>query len=144
MSRSRAAARWYVSQSMNAEIPRKALLVATIPAGTDKNAVMLVGIATASWWRKGADSDMIKTVETFCAIPAPKTNRKLRAENRSNALDFKARAVQNVSIYSFVYCHAPIIHLHPSNVQRSIIKIHSLLHPYLSSPPCEPTLVWHH
>ena len=132
-----------LSQSTNAEIPRKALLVATIPAGTD-NAVMLVGSATASRWRKGADSDVIKTVESFCAIPAPKTNLKLRTKNCSNALDFKARAVQNVSIYLFVYCHAPIIHLHPSNVQRSIFKIHSLHPCHGLSPPCESTLVWHH
>lgn len=76
-----------LSQSTNAEIPRKALLVATIPAGTD-NAVMLVGSATASRWRKGADSDVIKTVESFRAVPAPKTNLKLRAKNRSNSIDF--------------------------------------------------------
>ena len=76
-----------LSQSTNAEIPRKALLVATIPAGTD-NAVMLVGSATASRWRKGADSDVIKTVESFRAIPAPKTNLKIRAKNRSNTIDF--------------------------------------------------------
>lgn len=76
-----------LSQSTNAEIPRNALLVATIPAGTD-NAVMLVGSATASRWRKGADADVLKTVESFRAIPAPKTNLKLRAKNRSNSIDF--------------------------------------------------------
>jgi hypothetical protein len=76
-----------LSQSTNAEIPRKALLVATIPTGTD-NAVMLVGSATASRWRKGADANVLKAVESFRAIPAPKTNLKLRAKNRSNSIDF--------------------------------------------------------
>ena len=76
-----------LSQSTNAEIPRRALLVATIPAGSD-NAVMLIGSATASRWRKGADIDVIKTIESFRAVPAPKTNLKLRAKNRSNSIDF--------------------------------------------------------
>eukprot|EP00545_Synedropsis_sp_CCMP1620_P001427 CAMPEP_0119013942 /NCGR_PEP_ID=MMETSP1176-20130426/9269_1 /TAXON_ID=265551 /ORGANISM="Synedropsis recta cf, Strain CCMP1620" /LENGTH=303 /DNA_ID=CAMNT_0006967071 /DNA_START=45 /DNA_END=956 /DNA_ORIENTATION=+ len=77
-----------LSQSTNAEIPRKALLVASIPEGTS-NAVMLVGSATASRWRnKGADEDVTKTVESFRAIPAPKTNLKLRAKDRSGFIDF--------------------------------------------------------
>jgi hypothetical protein len=70
-----------LSQSTNAEIPRKALLVATIPPGTD-NAVMLVGSATATRWRKGTEDTIRKTVESFRAVPAPKTSMKLRPKER--------------------------------------------------------------
>lgn len=78
-----------LSQSTNAEIPRKALLVATIPEGTS-NAVMLVGSATASRWRnKGADVDVLNTVQSFRAVTAPKTNLKLRAKDRSGFIDFQ-------------------------------------------------------
>eukprot|EP00522_Entomoneis_paludosa_P016503 CAMPEP_0172448190 /NCGR_PEP_ID=MMETSP1065-20121228/7251_1 /TAXON_ID=265537 /ORGANISM="Amphiprora paludosa, Strain CCMP125" /LENGTH=315 /DNA_ID=CAMNT_0013199609 /DNA_START=52 /DNA_END=996 /DNA_ORIENTATION=+ len=73
-----------LSQSTNAEIPRKALLVATLPPGTD-NAVMLVGSATATRWNKqGADAVIQQTMESFRAIPAPKSNLKLRAKDRTN------------------------------------------------------------
>ena len=41
-----------LSQSTNAEIPRNAVLAATIPKGTN-NAVMLVASSNASRWRKG-------------------------------------------------------------------------------------------
>jgi hypothetical protein len=70
-----------LSQSTNAEIPRKALIVATIPPGTD-NAVMLVSSATASRWRKGSEDTVRQTVESFRAVPAPKTSMKLRAKER--------------------------------------------------------------
>jgi hypothetical protein len=77
-----------LSQSTNAEIPRQALLVATIPEGSD-NAVMLVGSATAAQWRKGSDEAVRKTVESFRAIPAPKSNLKLRPKQRGGeAIDF--------------------------------------------------------
>jgi len=76
-----------LSQSTNAEIPRQALLVAELPNGTD-NAVMLVGSASASRWKKGAEDAVRATVESFRAIPAPKTNLKLRAKDRSNQLEF--------------------------------------------------------
>jgi hypothetical protein len=77
-----------LSQSTNAEIPRQALLVATIPEGSD-NAVMLVGSATATQWRKGSDEAVRKTVESFRAIPAPKSNLKLRPKQRGGeAIDF--------------------------------------------------------
>jgi len=72
-----------LSQSTNAEIPRKAVLVATIPKGTD-NAVMLVSSATASRWKgKDAEQSVRRTVESFRAVPAPKSNLKLRAKDRS-------------------------------------------------------------
>lgn len=71
-----------LSQSTNAEIPRKAVLVATIPKGTD-NAVMLVASATAARWRKGGAEDTVrKTVESFRATAAPKSNLKLRPKDR--------------------------------------------------------------
>ncbi|CAB9530685.1 expressed unknown protein [Seminavis robusta] len=70
-----------LSQSTNAEIPRKALLVATIPEGTN-NAVMLVGSSNASRWKNGADKRVRETIESFRAVPAPKTGMKLRAKQR--------------------------------------------------------------
>jgi len=76
-----------LSQSTNAEIPRKALLVATIPEGSD-NAVMLIGSATANRWKKGSDKDIQNTIDSFRAVAAPKSNLKLRAKDRSNFISF--------------------------------------------------------
>jgi len=76
-----------LSQSTNAEIPRKALLVATIPEGSE-NAVMLIGSATANRWKKGSDKEIKQTIDSFRAIPAPKSNLKLRAKDRSNFISF--------------------------------------------------------
>mmetsp|Transcript_32143 Transcript_32143/g.48522 ORF Transcript_32143/g.48522 Transcript_32143/m.48522 type:complete len:299 (-) Transcript_32143:134-1030(-) len=73
-----------LSQSTNAEIPRKALLVATLPEGSD-NVIMLVGSANASRWSSVKDS-IVKIADTFTAIPAPKSNLKLRAKDRSNSI----------------------------------------------------------
>ncbi len=78
-----------LSQSTNAEIPRTALIVATIPKGTD-NAVMLVASANASRWKKGAGVASKTIVDSFSAIPSPQTNMKLRVKDRSNgaSIDF--------------------------------------------------------
>mmetsp|Transcript_35851 Transcript_35851/g.81884 ORF Transcript_35851/g.81884 Transcript_35851/m.81884 type:complete len:313 (+) Transcript_35851:23-961(+) len=78
-----------LSQSTNAEIPRNALLVATIPNGTD-NAVMLVTSSNSGRWRKGADTTAKVIAESYRALPAPKTSMKLRAKDRSGgtSLDF--------------------------------------------------------
>ena len=74
----------------NAEIPRNAVLMATIPRGTD-NAVMLVASSNASQWRReGGQSRAMDIVDSFRAVPAPKTSLKLRAKDRSggSSLDF--------------------------------------------------------
>lgn len=79
-----------LSQSTNAEIPRNAVLVASIPKGTD-NAVMLVASSNANRWKKGgAEARAMEIVDSFRAVPAPKTNLKLRAKDRSggSSLDF--------------------------------------------------------
>ncbi|KAL7474677.1 hypothetical protein ACHAW6_000639 [Cyclotella cf. meneghiniana] len=78
-----------LSQSTNAEIPRNAILVASIPKGTD-NAIMLISSATASRWKKGADVTSRAIVDSFRAIPAPKTSMKLRSKDRSggSSIDF--------------------------------------------------------
>ncbi len=68
-----------LSQSTGAEIPRNAIIIATIPDGTDE-AVMLVGSATSTRWKKGAEAAVRKTAESFNAIPAPKTGMKVRAK----------------------------------------------------------------
>jgi len=72
-----------LSQSTNAEIPRNAVVAATIPTGTSQ-VVMLVGSASASRWRsKGAEQDIRSTIESFRAAAAPKTDLKVRAKARS-------------------------------------------------------------
>jgi len=77
-----------LSQSTNAEIPRKAVLTASIPKGTE-NAVMLVGSASAARWRKGADEAVWATVNSFRAVPAPQSNLRLRAKDRgAGTLEF--------------------------------------------------------
>lgn len=70
-----------LSQSTQTEIPRKAQLVATIPTGSSQ-AVMLVGSASVSRWKKGSDKDVFSTVESFRAVPAPQTSMKLRKKDR--------------------------------------------------------------
>ena len=51
-----------------AEVPRRAVLVATVPGGADKSdIVMLVGSATAGRWKKGAEPAIRGIVESFRA-----------------------------------------------------------------------------
>ena len=79
-----------LSQSTNAEIQRIAVVVATIPKGTDY-AVMLVASSNAKQWRKGgAEGRARQIVDSFRAVPAPKTKMKLKAKDRTNgqSLDF--------------------------------------------------------
>lgn len=68
-----------LSQSTGTEIPRNAIVAATIPDGTDE-AVMLVGSSTTTKWKKGTEASVRKTVATFRAIPAPKSSMKVRAK----------------------------------------------------------------
>mmetsp|Transcript_2404 Transcript_2404/g.3516 ORF Transcript_2404/g.3516 Transcript_2404/m.3516 type:complete len:312 (-) Transcript_2404:328-1263(-) len=72
-----------LSQSTNAEIVRRALLIATIPEGTD-NAVMLTASGLERRWKKETFASAEKTIGSFRAIPAPKSNLKLRAKDRTN------------------------------------------------------------
>jgi hypothetical protein len=79
-----------LSQSTNAEIPRSAVLVATIPRGAD-NAVMLVASSSASRWKRGGgEGRAMDIVGSFRAVPAPKTGMKFRPKDRSggSSLDF--------------------------------------------------------
>ena len=75
-----------LSQATNAEIPRKAILVATIPEGTD-SAVMLVGSTTTARWKKGGEQTVTDITESFRAIQAPKSNLKIRPK-RDDRFDF--------------------------------------------------------
>ena len=75
-----------LSQSTNAEIPRKALIVASIPEGSD-NAVMLVGSTTSTRWKKGGELTVTSIAESFRAVPAPKSNLKIRPK-RDERFDF--------------------------------------------------------
>jgi hypothetical protein len=70
-----------LSQSTQTEIPRRARVVATIPAGTDQ-AVMFVGSASALRWKKGSDQTIAKVADSFRAIPAPQTALKVRTKER--------------------------------------------------------------
>lgn len=72
-----------LSQATQTELPRKAQLVATIPKGSSQ-AVMLIGSAPASRWKSGADKDIYTTVESFRAVPAPKSSLKLRRKERNS------------------------------------------------------------
>ena len=72
-----------LSQSTGAEIPRLAIVVATIPDGTDE-AVMLATSSTATRWRKGIEKDVRKTAESFSATASPKTGMKVRAKDRDD------------------------------------------------------------
>jgi hypothetical protein len=74
-----------LSQSTGAEIPRLAIVVASIPEGTDE-AVMLATSSTATRWRKGAEKDIRKTAESFKAIASPKTGMKVRARVDDSSL----------------------------------------------------------
>jgi len=71
-----------LSQSTQTEIPRNAIISATIPNGTS-NAVMLVGGANASRWRKGdAEKELRKVIDSLQAVLAPKSNTKVRAKGK--------------------------------------------------------------
>jgi hypothetical protein len=72
-----------LSQSTGAEIPRLAIVVASIPEGTDQ-AVMLATSSTATRWRKGTEKDARKTAESFKASASPKTGMKVRAKVRND------------------------------------------------------------
>jgi len=74
-------------QSTQSEIPRKAQLVATLPPGSSQ-AVMMVGSATASRWKKGVNQEIIHTMDSFQAIPAPQTSMKLRRKDRGQSISF--------------------------------------------------------
>mmetsp|Transcript_16415 Transcript_16415/g.23261 ORF Transcript_16415/g.23261 Transcript_16415/m.23261 type:complete len:291 (+) Transcript_16415:94-966(+) len=74
-----------LSQSTNAEIPRTALVVATIPEGTD-DVVMLVGSANASRWKKGSEKSVRSTVESFRVSLAPTSGLKVRAKQTNDSL----------------------------------------------------------
>jgi len=71
-----------LSQSTQAEIPRKARVVATIPEGTNQ-AVMLVASASANRWKKGStEQDISSVIDSFRATPAPQTSLKVRGKDR--------------------------------------------------------------
>lgn len=66
-----------LSQATQTEIPRRARVAATIPTGTDQ-AVILVGSASTTQWKKGSDKAIASTIESFRAVPAPRSDMKLR------------------------------------------------------------------
>jgi hypothetical protein len=71
-----------VSQSTQTELPRRALVVATVPRGT-KQAVMLVTSGAAGRWaNKGVAEAARKVAESFAAVPAPPTKLRIRQARR--------------------------------------------------------------
>ena len=74
-----------LSQSTNAEIPRTAIMVASIPEGLDQ-AVMLVGSSTTTRWNKGVENTVKATIDSFNASLSPKTSMKVRAKLPENSL----------------------------------------------------------
>ena len=75
-----------LSQSTNAEIPRTALVAATIPEGADGDVVMLVGSATSNRWKRGAEGPVRATVGSFRAARAPASGMKVRAKKSASEL----------------------------------------------------------
>jgi hypothetical protein len=73
-----------LSQSTQTEIPRRARVVATIPDGT-KQAVMLIGSASALRWNKGSKDSIVQVADSFRAIPAPTTALRMRAKARRSS-----------------------------------------------------------
>lgn len=74
-----------LSQSTNAEIPRTALVSATIPEGTDY-VVMLVGSSTTNRWKnKGTEGKVREVVGSFRATLAPASGMKARARGRADS-----------------------------------------------------------
>lgn len=71
-----------LSQSTNAEIPRTAVVAATIPEGTD-DVVMLVGSSTSNRWKRGSEKAVRDTVGSFKATLAPTSGMKVRAKQSS-------------------------------------------------------------
>lgn len=73
-----------LSQSTGAEVPRKARVIATIPEGASQ-AVMLIGSASSSRWKKGTDQKVAAAIESFQAIPAPQTSLRLKAREQASS-----------------------------------------------------------
>eukprot|EP00547_Thalassionema_nitzschioides_P002639 CAMPEP_0194212530 /NCGR_PEP_ID=MMETSP0156-20130528/12512_1 /TAXON_ID=33649 /ORGANISM="Thalassionema nitzschioides, Strain L26-B" /LENGTH=251 /DNA_ID=CAMNT_0038940375 /DNA_START=60 /DNA_END=815 /DNA_ORIENTATION=- len=68
-----------LSQATQTEIPRRARVAATIPEGSDQ-AVILVASASAIQWKKGSDKAIASTIESFRAVPAPRSDMKVRSK----------------------------------------------------------------
>ncbi|KAG7347239.1 hypothetical protein IV203_015944 [Nitzschia inconspicua] len=71
-----------LSQATQSELPRIARIIATVPNGSDQ-AVMLVGSASATRWKKGADKAIASTIDSFRAVTAPQTGLKIRAQEKT-------------------------------------------------------------
>jgi hypothetical protein len=74
-----------LSQSTNAEIPRTALVAATIPEGTS-DVVMLVGSSTTNRYKKGSEKSIRSTVDSFRVYLAPTSGLKVRAKQTSEKM----------------------------------------------------------
>ena len=74
-----------VSQATQMEIPRCAHLAATIPEGSNQ-AVMLIASSSANHWKKkDTEQGISQAIDSFRAIPAPKSSLKARGkEGRSS------------------------------------------------------------
>ena len=71
-----------VSQATQTEIPRKARLAATIPTGSNQ-AVMLIASSSATRWKnKEVEKGVDQAMQSFRAIPAPRSSLKIRAKER--------------------------------------------------------------
>jgi hypothetical protein len=71
-----------ISQSTQAELPRRAIVAATVPKGTGQ-AVLLVASSSASrWTSRGIGDAAARAAESFVAVPAPPTRLAVRAKGR--------------------------------------------------------------
>lgn len=70
-----------LSQSTNAEIPREAIMIAAKPDNSDQ-AVMLVGSAMSTRWKRGSDKAVRDIIASFNASPSPKSALKVRRKQK--------------------------------------------------------------
>jgi hypothetical protein len=77
-----------ISQATQTEIPRRARLAATIPAGASQ-AVMLIASSSAIRWKKGSSITIASVIESFRAIPAPQSGLRLRGKERGRGLELE-------------------------------------------------------
>ena len=75
-----------LSQSTQTEIPRTAILVATIPPGSNQAVILTASTSSSRWKKSGGEESVKNVVNSFRATPAPKTNMKIRGKGRDQLL----------------------------------------------------------
>ena len=69
-----------VSQATQTEIPRKARLSAIIPTGSNQAVMLVVSSSALRWKKKEVEKGVAQAMDSFRAIPAPKSLLKTRGK----------------------------------------------------------------